>query len=81
MSYLVLARKWRPQVFDDLVGQEHVAQTLKNAISADRVHHAFLFTGARGVGKHQPPVSLPRLSIARMVRRRLPVVFALLVWK
>lgn len=51
MSYLVLARKWRPQLFDDLVGQEHVAQTLKNAISADRVHHAFLFTGARGVGK------------------------------
>ncbi len=51
MSYLVLARKWRPQFFDDLVGQEHVAQTLKNAISADRVHHAFLFTGARGVGK------------------------------
>ena len=51
MSYLVLARKWRPQVFDDLVGQEHVSQTLKNAITADRVHHAFLFTGARGVGK------------------------------
>lgn len=51
MSYLVLARKWRPQLFDDLVGQEHVSQTLKNAISADRVHHAFLFTGARGVGK------------------------------
>ncbi len=51
MSYLVLARKWRPQLFDDLVGQEHVAQTLKNSIAADRVHHAFLFTGARGVGK------------------------------
>jgi DNA polymerase-3 subunit gamma/tau len=51
MSYLVLARKWRPQLFADLIGQEHVSQTLKNAISADRVHHAFLFTGARGVGK------------------------------
>ena len=51
MSYLVLARKWRPQLFDDLVGQEHVSQTLKNAINTDRVHHAFLFTGARGVGK------------------------------
>ena len=51
MSYLVLARKWRPQLFEDLVGQEHVSQTLKNAISSDRVHHAFLFTGARGVGK------------------------------
>lgn len=51
MSYLVLARKWRPQVFADLVGQEHVSQTLQNAITSDRVHHAFLFTGARGVGK------------------------------
>jgi DNA polymerase-3 subunit gamma/tau len=48
---MVLARKWRPQQFDDLIGQEHVSQTLKNAITADRVHHAFLFTGARGVGK------------------------------
>ena len=51
MSYQVLARKWRPQFFEDLVGQEHVSQTLINAITADRVHHAFLFTGARGVGK------------------------------
>ncbi|MCF6180117.1 MAG: DNA polymerase III subunit gamma/tau, partial [Geopsychrobacter sp.] len=51
MSYMVLARKWRPQQFDDLIGQEHVSQTLKNAINTDRVHHAFLFTGARGVGK------------------------------
>lgn len=51
MSYLVLARKWRPQFFGDLIGQEHVSQTLKNAILSDRVHHAFLFTGARGVGK------------------------------
>src|SRR5450432_150631 len=51
MSYLVLARKYRPQRFADLVGQEHVARTLTNAILKDRVHHAFLFTGARGVGK------------------------------
>jgi DNA polymerase-3 subunit gamma/tau len=51
MSYLVLARKWRPQNFADLVGQEHVSQTLGNAIRTGRVHHAFLFTGARGVGK------------------------------
>ncbi len=51
MSYLVLARKYRPQRFADLVGQEHVARTLTNAIELDRVHHAFLFTGARGVGK------------------------------
>ena len=51
MSYLVLARKYRPQSFDDLVGQEHVSQTLSNAIAQNRVAHAFLFTGARGVGK------------------------------
>ncbi|WP_305046386.1 DNA polymerase III subunit gamma/tau [Geoalkalibacter sp.] len=51
MSYLVLARKYRPQSFADLVGQEHVSRTLGNAIAAERVHHAFLFTGARGVGK------------------------------
>ncbi len=51
MSYLVLARKWRPQTFEDLVGQEHVSRTLGNAIASGRVHHAFLFTGARGVGK------------------------------
>ncbi|HVR01527.1 MAG TPA: DNA polymerase III subunit gamma/tau [Polyangia bacterium] len=51
MSYLVLARKYRPQRFADLVGQDHVARTLTNAILGNRVHHAFLFTGARGVGK------------------------------
>jgi DNA polymerase-3 subunit gamma/tau len=51
MSYLVLARKWRPQSFDDVAGQEHVTRTLQNAIRAGRVAHAYLFTGVRGVGK------------------------------
>lgn len=51
MSYLVLARKWRPQTFEELVGQEPIATTLQNAIRAGRVAHAFLFTGVRGVGK------------------------------
>jgi len=51
MSYVVLARKWRPQTFADLTGQQHVAQTLGNAIHQERVPHALLFTGARGVGK------------------------------
>ncbi|MBM4321234.1 MAG: DNA polymerase III subunit gamma/tau, partial [Deltaproteobacteria bacterium] len=51
MSYLVLARKWRPRYFDEVAGQEHVTRTLVHAIEQDRVHHAFLFTGARGVGK------------------------------
>jgi DNA polymerase-3 subunit gamma/tau len=51
MSYIVLARKWRPKRFDDLVGQEHVGRTLRNAIRIERLAHAFLFTGVRGVGK------------------------------
>ncbi len=51
MSYVVLARKWRPQYFADLLGQEHITQTLTNAIDAERVAHAFLFSGPRGVGK------------------------------
>jgi DNA polymerase III subunit gamma/tau len=51
VSYLVLARKYRPQTFEDLVGQDHVARTLANAIATGRIAHAFLFTGVRGVGK------------------------------
>ncbi len=51
MAYLVLARKYRPQTFEDVVGQEHVTRTLKNAISGDRVAHAILFSGPRGTGK------------------------------
>jgi DNA polymerase-3 subunit gamma/tau len=51
MSYQVLARKWRPQVFDDVVGQAHITRTLQNAIVTNRLAHAFLFSGPRGVGK------------------------------
>ena len=51
MSYQVLSRKWRPQVFEDLIGQDHVARTLQNALQRERVAHAYMFTGARGVGK------------------------------
>jgi DNA polymerase III subunit gamma/tau len=51
MSYLVLARKWRPRSFDELVGQDHVRRALTNALDSGRIHHAFLFTGTRGVGK------------------------------
>ena len=50
-TYQVIARKWRPQTFADLVGQQHVTDTLKNAITNDRVAHAYIFSGARGVGK------------------------------
>jgi DNA polymerase-3 subunit gamma/tau len=51
MSYLVLARKWRPRQFADMVGQEHVLRALINALDSGRLHHAFLFSGTRGVGK------------------------------
>ncbi|MDR1969020.1 MAG: DNA polymerase III subunit gamma/tau, partial [Burkholderiaceae bacterium] len=51
MSYLVLARKYRPQNFSEMVGQEHVVQALTNALSQQRLHHAYLFTGTRGIGK------------------------------
>jgi DNA polymerase-3 subunit gamma/tau len=49
--YQVLARKWRPQSFEDVVGQQHITRTLQNAIRAGRIHHAFLFIGSRGIGK------------------------------
>lgn len=62
MSYLVLARKWRPQRFSDVVGQAHVTKTLINAIEMDRVAHAFLFSGVRGVGK---------TSLARILAKSL----------
>lgn len=50
-NYTVLARKWRPQLFDEVVGQEHITRTLRNAIASGRIHHAFLFIGSRGIGK------------------------------
>lgn len=51
MAYLPFARKWRPQDFDEIIGQEHITTTLKNAISMGRLHHAYLFAGPRGIGK------------------------------
>ena len=62
MEYLVLARKWRPQTFDDVVGQHHVITTLKNAITQGRIAHAFVFSGPRGTGK---------TSIARIMAKAL----------
>lgn len=62
MSYLVLARKWRPKTFDDIVGQDYITQTLKNAISSGKTAHAFIFSGPRGVGK---------TSTARIVAKAL----------
>jgi DNA polymerase-3 subunit gamma/tau len=51
MAYQVIARKWRPQAFEEVTGQEHITRTLRNAIEHERLHHAYLFSGARGVGK------------------------------
>ena len=51
MSYLALARKWRPKNFRDIVGQEHVVQALTNALDTQKLHHAYLFSGTRGIGK------------------------------
>ncbi|ENN4638069.1 TPA: DNA polymerase III subunit gamma/tau [Salmonella enterica subsp. enterica serovar Typhimurium] len=62
MSYQVLARKWRPQTFADVVGQEHVLTALSNGLSLGRIHHAYLFSGTRGVGK---------TSIARLLAKGL----------
>ena len=62
MAYEVLARKWRPQVFEDVVGQEHVTRTLINAFKTDRLAHAYLFSGSRGVGK---------TSVARILAKAL----------
>ncbi len=62
MSYLVLARKWRPQSFDEVIGQGHITRTLQNALSSNKVAHALLFSGPRGVGK---------TSVARIVAKAL----------
>src|SRR6266850_2609394 len=51
MSYQALARKWRPRTFESLVGQEHVVKALTHALDQNRLHHAYLFSGTRGVGK------------------------------
>src|SRR5712691_10716625 len=51
MSYQVIARKWRPQTFAEVTGQEVITKTLRNALEYGRLHHAYLFSGARGVGK------------------------------
>ena len=51
MAYIVTARKWRPMVFEDIVGQSHIATTLRNSISSNRLSHAYIFGGPRGVGK------------------------------
>jgi len=62
MSYQVIARKYRPQNFEEVIGQDHITKTLQNAIASKRIHHAYLFTGARGIGK---------TTVARILARAL----------
>ncbi len=62
MSYLVLARKWRPQTFEEVVGQQSVIRTLQNAIDRQRIPHGIIFSGVRGVGK---------TTLARLVAKAL----------
>ncbi|MFQ5585693.1 MAG: DNA polymerase III subunit gamma/tau [Thermodesulfobacteriota bacterium] len=62
MSYLVIARKWRPKLFEEVVGQEHVTRTLRNAIASAKIGHAYIFSGPRGVGK---------TTVARILARAL----------
>ncbi len=62
MSYVALARKWRPQTFSELLGQEHLVTALENSLNNNRLHHAYLFTGTRGVGK---------TSVARLLAKSL----------
>lgn len=76
MEYTVLARRYRPQAFGDVVGQDHIAQALRNAISADRVAHAYLFTGARGVGKTSTARILASRSTARKPTTATPATTA-----
>src|SRR5579862_6189774 len=65
MAYQVIARKWRPQTFSDLVGQSHVTSTLANAIKNDRVAHAYIFSGARGVGKTAARILAKAMNCAK----------------
>ncbi len=72
MSYEVLARKWRPLIFDDVVGQEHVTQTLKKAVETGRVSHAYLFSGPRGCGKTSTARILARVLNCENVQKGNP---------
>ena len=76
MAYVALYRKWRPQVFDSLVGQEAVRTALTNALETGRIAHAYLFAGPRGTGKPVRQKFWPRLLTANTGRRLIPAINA-----
>ncbi|MDQ3804746.1 MAG: DNA polymerase III subunit gamma/tau, partial [Acidobacteriota bacterium] len=73
MSYQVIARKWRPQTFEEVTGQEHITRTLRNAVEHERLHHAYLFSGARGVGKTTTARLLAKAVNCHKAERPTPV--------
>ena len=75
MTYQVLARKWRPKQFQDVIGQEHVTKTLQNSVLKKQVGHAYLLTGTRGVGKTTIARILPRVLDVKIYR-----LMVILVW-
>lgn len=68
MSYQALYRTWRPQKFEDVVGQKHVTKTLQNALLQEKVSHAYLFSGPRGTGKRQLQKCLQKQLTVNMLR-------------
>jgi DNA polymerase III subunit gamma/tau len=72
VSYQVIARKWRPQTFEEVTGQEHITRTLRNAVEHERLHHAYLFSGARGVGKTTTARLLAKAVNCRKAERPTP---------
>ena len=81
MTYLVLARKWRPRSFETLIGQDHVVRALSHALSTKRLHHAWLFTGTRGVGKTTLSRLLAKALNWSLALQKNPAVRVVLVLK
>ena len=81
MSYVVIARRWRPQQFDEIIAQEHVSKTLSNAIANNRIAHAYIFTGPRGIGKTTTARILAKALNCEKDQRRRPVMNVLPAWQ
>ena len=80
MAYEVLARKWRPKQFEDVVGQDHVTRTLRNALTSGRLAQAFVFAGPRGVGKTTTTANLGAAPPAQLYCLLLPALSRVDLW-